>query len=435
MNASTRIAALGAVCALAALPATAGAVNYPPPTKPNAKPSPPKGPFKTRKVCKKGKGCFKTIQRAVNAAKPGDTIRIAAGTYREQVKITGKGKRYIKLIGNPKNPSSVKLEGGRKLANGVFINGADGVTVNGMQAHNYVANGFFVTNVNGYTLTNLKAFAVGVYGLYAFNSIGGTMSNSEAAYNNDSGFYVGQTPVQAKPVRTIIKNVVAYVNVLGYSGTNSRYVTITDSKFYNNGSGIVPNSLDSEKWPPNENNVFTRNEVFWNNFNYYVGAPFKTRKTAVGNIPFPVGVGILVFGGRGNEVTGNKVFGNYLAGIALVPAITLKNAATDGVLMNNKVTGNVLGAGGQDLNGVDMAFPGGGSGNCFENNQTSSANVPADAAAFPACAAGVVNPDNGTLMTMIDWAGDPTHEAHWVKNPHMTVAGITPVEHWTGGLK
>lgn len=434
MNVSTRLAALGAVCAIAALPATAGAVTYPPPKKPAKQQAAPKGPFKTLKVCEKGKGCFKTIQQAVNKAKPGDTIRIAAGTYKEQVKISGKGKRFIKLIGNPKNPASVKLEGGRKFSNGVWVNGADGVTVNGMQAHNYVANGFFVVNVNGYTLTNLRALAVGVYGLYAFNSIGGTMSNSVAAYNNDSGFYVGQTPVQAKPVRTIIKNVVSYVNVLGYSGTNSRYVTITDSKFYNNGAGIVPNSLDSEKWPPNENNVFTRNEVFWNNFNYYLGAPFKARPTAVGNIPFPVGVGILVFGGRGNEVTDNKVFGNYLAGIALVPAITLKDP-TEGVLMNNKVTGNVLGAGGQDLNAVDIAFPGGGSGNCFENNTVTAPNVPADAAAFPACTPNVPNPDNGTLTTMVDWATAENHEAHWVKNPHMTIAGITPVEHWTGGLK
>ena len=29
-----------------------------------------------------------------------------------------------------------------------------------------------------------------------------------------------------------------------------RYVTITDSEFFNNGIGIFPNALDSEKYAP-----------------------------------------------------------------------------------------------------------------------------------------------------------------------------------------
>ena len=68
--------------------------------------------------------------------------------------------------------------------------------------------------------------------------------------------------------------------MLGFSGTNMRYVTITKSKFFNNGTGIVPNALDSEKYAPPEDNVITDNDIFWNNFNYYAGAPFKVRPTA-----------------------------------------------------------------------------------------------------------------------------------------------------------
>jgi hypothetical protein len=437
---SARVVGLALAACVLMVPATASAVDYPPPTKPSAKPTKPKGPFKTYKVCKKKskkpKGCFKTIQKAVNKANPGDTIKVPNGKYKESVSIKGRGKKYIKLIGNPKSPGKVVLEGSKKLANGVFINGADGVQVNGFTALHYTANGFFVTNVNGYKLTNLSARLVGVYGLYAFNSIGGEMSNSTGAWNNDSGFYVGQTPVQTKPVRTVLKNLKAYGNVLGYSGTNSRYVTITRSKFWNNGAGIVPNALDSEKWPPAENNTYSNNEIFWNNFNYYKGAPWPKRETSVaGSIPFPVGIGILLFGGRGNTVTGNKIYGNWGAGAALVQALTLKDP-TVGILKDNKVTGNTFGVGGQDMNGTDIAYTGDGTGNCFENNSGAVAYLPTTPATFPACAPGVVNtPDPDALGALLGWAIAEDHEAGWKRGTHVAKKGYTPLETYTGGAR
>ena len=106
------------------------------------------------------------------------------------------------------------------------------------------------------------------------------MENSQASYNSDSGFYIGQTPKQTTPVRSIVRNVKSFGNVLGFSGTNMRYVTITKSQWFNNGTGIVPNALDTEKYAPPEDNVITDNDIFWNNFNYYAGAPFKLKKQA-----------------------------------------------------------------------------------------------------------------------------------------------------------
>lgn len=430
------ITAVAAAAALAFAPA-AGAVTYPPPSKPKGQTGKPKGPHRTLHVCKsknkvKQKKCFPRIADAVRKANAGDTIKVAHGTYKEAVSIVGAKKRYIKLIGDPKKPEKVKLEGSNKKANGVLVNGADEVTINGFSAKHYKANGFFVTNVKGYTLTNLRASLVGVYGLYAFNSIGGTMTKSIASYTSDSGFYVGQTPPQTKPVRTIIKNVESFGSVLGYSGTNSRYVTITDSKFYNNGAGIVPNSLDTEKYAPNENNVITRNEVFWNNFNYYNGAPFKRGSTSTDGVPFPIGVGILLFGGRNNEVTNNKVYGNYLVGIAGLQAITLAQAdAKD--LMGNQVTGNEFGLGGADPNGRDLFYDGSGANNCF---QTDGKLFPADGSTFRPCPfSGANTPNEAALNEAVNWAIDPTHEAGWIKGPHVSKPGITPLEQYTGGVK
>ena len=102
------------------------------------------------------------------------------------------------------------LDGRNKRQNGFFVNGADQVTINGFMARNYKANGFFVANDVGYKLTNLVAEqARGVYGVYAFNSKGGEMSRSEAYYHCDAGFYIGQTPQQSNPIRSIVRDVEA----------------------------------------------------------------------------------------------------------------------------------------------------------------------------------------------------------------------------------
>ena len=126
------------------------------------------------------------------------------------------------------------LEGNGKKQNGIAVNDADEVSVNGFKARHYRANGFFFTNLNGYTMNHLIAQQTGVYGLYAFNTIGGRILNSEAYYVNDGAFYIGQTPPQDKPMQTMVRNVEGWGSPIGFSATNMRYVTITKSRFYNN---------------------------------------------------------------------------------------------------------------------------------------------------------------------------------------------------------
>jgi len=432
-----------AAIALLSVAGSAGAArisaSYPPPKNPTTPSKAPKGPFTTRTVC--AKGCaYRTIQAAVNASKAGDTVEVKPGVYKERVVIKGPSKRYLTLIGDPKSPGKVVLEGKgstpRSLPNnGITINGADQVTVNGFSARDYSGYGFFVVNNNGYLLTNLVAKFVGVYGIYAFNSVGGTMSNSIAAWNNDSGFYIGQTPPQTKPVRSYIRNVTAYGNVLGFSGTNSKYVTITQSRWFNNGVGIAPNALDSEKYAPPENNVITDNDVFFNNWNYYAGAPFKLRPGATGEVAYPVGTGILLFGGRNTEVSKNRVYGNYLMGIGAIQQLLLKQQdARD--LIGNRILNNVFGNAGNNLNGRDLFYDGDGSGNCVGPNTSVQLTVPADGSTFQPCPFTGANTFSSSAQgEAVNWTiTDPTHEAFWIKHPQAPIPGITPMEHWDSSI-
>jgi hypothetical protein len=436
-----------------AAPASAG--SYPPPRDPGTVQGHPKGKL-TLKVCKRYKRLsatrYRSIQKAIDYAGPGDTIRVCHGVYRGGVTIESRRKRSIKLIGDPKNPRKVVIDlkgsKGVRAQNGVFINHADDVTVDGFYARNYKGNGFFALSVKGYTLKHLVAAYGGGYGVYAFDSKGGSMTDSEAYYNNDSGFYVGQTPPQkGRKLRTLVSRVSAWGNVLGFSGTNMRYVTITKSKWFNNGLGIVPNALRSEKYAPPDENTIIDNDVFWNNFNYYLRAPFKLRPGAAGDFGYPIGTGILLFGGRHHKITKNRVWGNHLAGVGATPQVLLatlsakdepsakKRAAYKraSVLVGNQIYANAYGLGGRDPNGHDIAYAGSGRDNCVDEGGALTSVV---GGPFPACPFTGANTENGeALATTLRWSADldakkpATREKYWTRVKHPPIKGITPLEH------
>lgn len=413
-----------AVAAVLLTPAAAGAQTYPEPSEPGPVAAKPKGPFKTHTVCKQKRRCdFTTIQKAVDKAKAGDTIRVRNGTYREAVRITGSKKRYLKLIGNVKQPDKVLLLARGNMQNGVAVNEADQVTVEGFMARGYKANGFFFTNLNGYSMNHLIARQTGVYGLYAFNTIGGEILNSEAYYVNDGAFYIGQTPPQSSPVRTMVRNVKGWGSPLGFSATNMRYVTITKSQFFNNALGIAPNALDGEKYPPAEDNVIIDNDIFWNNFNFHEGnPPFAKRDTGVAALA-PVGTGIILLGGRGNRIENNRIHGNYLAGVVAVESILVEKTPEARVLRNNVIQNNQWGLNGTDANGRDIVYDGSGTNNCFGG---ATSTFPADASTFAGC--GGTNAFNAQVQAqMLAWAGTGALGA-WVKHPHPPKDGLTPLE-------
>jgi hypothetical protein len=431
---SVPIAVLAAVLLA---PSGAVALDYPEPAQPGKVAPRPAGPHAKRTVCRKRGRCdFRTIQKAVNASRAGDTIVVRPGVYREGVVIRGAKKSYLRIVGDPKRPARVVLDGrglkGAAAVNAFFVDGADEVTIRGIKARRYKGNGFLVINAVGYTLRNLIAERTGVYGMYAFNSKGGLMADSEAYYANDGAFYIGQTPPQAKPIRSIVRNVDGWGSALGFSGTNMRYVTITKSRFYNNALGIAPNALDSERYPPAEENVIVDNDIFWNNFRFTEGAPFPQPKPGSTASLAPVGTGVILLGGRNNRIEGNRFYGNFFASVVMIDGILLQDDANQPAvpLVGNRVTGNQFGLGGTDVNGREYVYDGSGRGNCFSLAGV-QATFPADPARFPACPfAGTNGLSNDDRLTMLGWIGPNAFNA-WNKHPHPPKPGYTPLEIYT----
>ena len=387
----------------------------------------PKQAKKSKKVvfeaCKHG--CrYRTIQKAVDAAgsykfenpKAKVVVAIRPGKYVEGVVLDGTARRKdfddLTIEGTKKDRKRVVLEGKNAKGelgaaqNGIEAVDVDGVVMRNMWARNYQSNGFFVHAATqqgqqcvDYTMDNLLASGNRSYGLFAKGCLGGKMVNSAGYHQGDSAFYVGETPCdkrnwnvydsepcQRKPIWTLLKNDRSYENVLGYSGTNSKYVKIVESAFYNNGAGIVPNTLDSEGFEPNGWNVFERNDVFWNNYNYFLaGSNFHTVSGGLGQVAgatvnYPTGVGIVIYGGAGNVVKDNHVFGNYKWGIASFSGpgeVFVANEGNEAKNVNNQISENTMGREGADPNGeYDFWNDATGGGNCWGGNNSIATFAP-----------------------------------------------------------
>jgi hypothetical protein len=363
----------------------------------------------TLEVCKHG--CdHRTIQDAVDDSGKKATINVHPGTYREGVIVRGHRHDRLTIQGTKKNAKKVVLQGknarveGQPAQNGIEGDHVDGLRILNMTASNYAANGFHVHQCDGYLMKNLRASFNRAYGLFAFDCIGGRMTKSVGFGQGDSAFYVGATPFQNNPEVTKLDHLDAHENVLGYSGTNSKYVKITKGNYYNNGVGIVPNTLDSEPFEPTASSVIKNNNIFWNNFNYFLPASRVETVSSglgtiegVGTIQFPTGAGVVLLGSDSWIVRNNNIFGNFKWGAAVVSDPF--NEGDQAISVNNQFVDNQMGRQGSDTNAVDFFSQGSGSGNCFSGNVSStfdpSSSMP-DAQLYPGCPAPAGTGGNGT---------------------------------------
>lgn len=304
-----------------------------------------------------------TIQAAVDAAAPGDLVLVSPGTYKESVIVL---TPYLTIRGTDRN--TVVLDGGSTLANGIHVIEADGVAIENLTAHHYQLNGFYWTGVYGYRGSYLTAYANGDYGIYAFDSVYGRLEHSYASGSPDSAFYIGQ----CQPCYAVIDDILAEGSALGYSGTNAGgELAIVNSEWRDNMAGIVPNTLDSEKLAPQAGVLIAGN---WVHDNANLDAPVK-------RLEWPsFGNGILVAGGRDNEVRGNRVENNPTYGIVALPNLDANLWPTAG----NRVIDNEVARSGR----ADLALGAPSLGDdCFSGN-VASTSMPAAIQAVNRCGPG-----------------------------------------------
>ncbi len=264
-----------------------------------------------------------TIQAAVDAAAPGDLILIAPGIYKEEVTVT--------------TPSLVirGLDRNTTIIDGEFIrpNGfnvlADAVALENLTARNATLNGFFWTGVTGYRGRYLTAYNNGDYGIYAFDSKDGLLEHSYGSGSPDAGFYIGQ----CFPCRAVISNVISQHNAVGYSGTNAGGdLYIVGSIWRYNRGGLVPNTLDTELYPPQRATTIRRNLVYGNSSRTGPGK---------GLSPLAWGNGVVLGGGRENVVEDNVIADHAGHGVMVAPLADANFwPARGNVVRNNRIAGS-----------------------------------------------------------------------------------------------
>jgi hypothetical protein len=289
---------------------------------------------------------FTTIQAAVNASSAGDYVLIEPGVYDEPVKVTS-AQSEIWIRGMNRN--TVIIDGQHKAGNGIEIDEANDVWVENLTVRNFDqsescgdedcgneiwwnggaesgkigAHGWY-----GSYLTAYDTGLLGGYGIFTNNEVEGSWENIYASGFNDSGIYVGA----CQECKARIAKATMEDNALGYSGSNAGgRLTIEDSLFRRNSSGVVPNSENPGDPPPpqdgecNRPNIehpdptpviattdiprctIIRNNVIVENNNLTVAA--------VGNPAGTWGSGVVLPGDYADLIEANIIAGNATNGV------------------------------------------------------------------------------------------------------------------------
>jgi hypothetical protein len=295
---------------------------------------------------------YRSVQGAVDAARPGDWILIYPGVYHEKSKqwptagvwidkpdlhIRGLDRNRVIIDGSKGSAAHPCPSAAAKQdftpRDGIVVFKASGVTIQNLTVCDYLGgpggshgneiwwdggdgsgkiglgsfSGSYLTATSEYGPANVHSPSLAQYGIFAGNMRGpGLITQSYASNMADGAFYVGAC-------RRVCNTTLAYdtgVNsALGYTGTNSGgRLIITHSVFALNHAGVVPNSRNNDDAPPPQDGrcpgsarrsctIIEHNLIADNN---NANAPNS-------GVTAPVGTGIHIAGGFYDTVTANVI--------------------------------------------------------------------------------------------------------------------------------
>lgn len=321
-------------------------------------------------ACTKAAPC-KTISHAMKVAAKGDTVSVAKGTYREEVKIS----KEISVVGVHKPVLDAK---GKR--NGFLITGA-GALVKGFVVEQATFEGILARRTSDVTIT------------------GNTVED------NDLGSSATHLVGECAPAGAVPGDCGEGLHLL--SVTQS---TVTSNVVENNDGGI----LLTDELGPTALNLIAHNRALGNVLDCGITlAGHSTKAVSSSGVPQPSAGGVY-----DNEVTGNTVDGNGTKGQGggvLLAAPAPGGGVYDNVVTRNTADGNGLGgitlhshAPGQDLNG-----------NVITDNSVSNDGLTGDPSFGVTSTVGILVASADTALTGTEIGGNSVSNVHygiWTEN-------------------
>jgi hypothetical protein len=293
-------------------------------------------------------GCQATIGAAVSAASSGDTIQVAAGTYKEDVTV---GKT-LSLIGAGSATTIIDATG---LANGINIDGSASAPMSGVSG--VVVSGFTVENAN-------------LQGILVQNASFVTIWNNQVVNNNKSLVLTGATAPSCPGIPSALEAGEGFDCGEGVNLTGVDHSVVSNNVIQHNAGGI----LISDDTGATHDNVISGNLVADNAFDCGITLASHSgmgvyQNTISGNQSlrnglqeFGAGAGVGIFAaGPGMKNYANVVVNNQLIGNGL-PGVAIHNhAAPSGApavdLDDNVIVGNTISQNGADTEDTATAGP------------------------------------------------------------------------------
>ena len=293
-----------------------------------------------------------SIQAAVDAAAPGDTIVVAAGEYYGSIAIHTDGLTLQARGRVVLEPASYGSSGcympGHDVgicivpvdfdpAAGSYSQRVRNVTISGFQITDFEGDGVFGFGTENLTVSNVVAIDNAAYGIASFDGIGTTFSHNTVSGSHDAGIYVGDS----LDARAIVRHNRARNNALGILVRHSHHVLVTDNESADNCIGVFL-LADGQAGGSGDIGVLN-NDVATNN-------NVCTQFAAAGFLPVLGGGGIVLAGSQHNAVVQNVVTDNsgntlFSGGIVLIATPRANadgsfDASTNNLVILNRLRDN-----------------------------------------------------------------------------------------------